>query len=219
MTPRHRPRRLQLLWLACLAWLPTTTSCAYYRVELRPEKLGQADAIVVPGMELTDEGRETWILWNRMLMARALYEEGHGQHVIVSGGVPKRGVTEAQKMLEIGERLGIPREVMHAEPLASSSVENARFSARLLGELGCDSALVVTDRAHLIYALPVFRDAYRERGIELFWKPVDYERLQAIEPFWEPGAAQPPRLAGESEASGAPPASSATTTEGEDETT
>lgn len=198
MNPDRQPdstRRLslslRLLVLVCLSL--GSTSCAYHRFELQKENIADADAIVVPGIELTDEGEGNWILWNRMLMARLLYEEGRGERIVVTGGVPKAGVTEAQKMLEYGERLGIPRHVMVPEPKASSSVENGLFSAELLVARGYGSALVVTDRAHLIYSLPVFRDAYEAKGIELFWTPLDYERLEASGDWCPPGEATPPR--------------------------
>jgi uncharacterized SAM-binding protein YcdF (DUF218 family) len=199
-TPARR-RAVALLRSAAVGGLLlVTSSCAYYRIDLRKEKLGDSDVIVVPGMELSDAGEGNWILWNRMLMARLLFEVGRGERIVVTGGVPKAGVTESDKMLEFAELLGIPRGVLLAEPMAASSVENGRYSAEMVQAHGYRSALVVTDRMHLFYALPVFRDAYEERGLELYWTPVDYDRLERTEDWCPPGETPPQGLS-----NGSPP--------------
>src|SRR5690349_11455885 len=103
----------------------------YYRVELTKQKLGVADAIVVPGFELTDDGEALPLLHNRIAMARLLFLAGYGRNVILSGGKPKRGVTEAAKMLELARKAGIPEDRIILESAATSSVENAELSADL----------------------------------------------------------------------------------------
>jgi len=158
--------------------LPFLVGCAYYRLDLTRENLAKADVIVVPGYELTDDGEESWLLWNRVLMGRILMERGYADRLLFSGGKPKAGITEAAKMLEIAGKLGIPRNKILLETDAVSSVENGQRSAALIAGRGWKSGLVVSDSRHLVYALPVFRDAFAARGLELFWTPVDYDLLK-----------------------------------------
>ena len=153
-------------------------ACRYNRFETRRENLSAADVIIVPGHELDDEGRPSWVRWNRMLTAKMMVDRGLASNVLVSGGKPRFGVTEAAAMVEIGVELGLPRERIFAEPRAVSSVQNGRFSAAIMKERGWKSALVVSDWRHLRYALPVFRDAFDARGLQLFWTPVDYDLMR-----------------------------------------
>jgi uncharacterized SAM-binding protein YcdF (DUF218 family) len=151
--------------------------CAYYRFETRGKKLAKADVILVPGYGLDAQGRGSWLLWNRVLMAKIVLDEGYAGRIILSGGQPRAGITEAEKMLEYARKLGVPADLVLLEQRARSSVENARFSADLMVENGMRSGLVVTDPWHLTYAIPVFRDAFEERGLELYWTPLDYQFL------------------------------------------
>jgi uncharacterized SAM-binding protein YcdF (DUF218 family) len=84
-------------------------------------------------------------------------------------------------MKAIGESLGIPPDLMLLEPEATSSVENARFSARIMQQRGWRSGLVVSDPSHLRYCIPVFRDAFEAARVDLYWTPVDYELLEALD--------------------------------------
>ena len=153
-------------------------ACRYYRLEPRRENLAEADVIIVPGYKLDEQGDASWILWNRMVMAKLLYDRGLAAYVLVTGGLARNGVTEGARMVEIGTELGLPRDRILSEPRASSSVENGRFSAEILKARGWTSGLVVSDPRHLAYAIPVFRDAFEKRGLELYWTPVDYELLK-----------------------------------------
>jgi len=165
--------------------------CRYYRLETRPSNVGKADVIIVPGMELAADGRGHSILWNRMLAAELALKAGEAPRIIVTGGKPKNGVTEAQRMLEYARELDFPDGAILAEHKARSSVENARFAADLMVEQGMRSALVLSDRRHLRYAIPVFRDAFEERGLTLYWRSIDYDRLRATGRSRDPK--EPPR--------------------------
>lgn len=183
MFPRQTFQRFAF-FVTCFA-----ASCTYSRREMIAEHQPvPADVIIVPGYELDSQGRGSFILWNRMVMAKLVLERGDAQAVIVTGGVPKAGVTEAAKMREFGLELGIPDDQLILEPRADSSVENGSLSAELMVEHGYRSAIVVSDPPHLRYALPVFRDAFEERGLTLYWTPVDYLTVRDSGLAWEPGA-------------------------------
>ena len=171
-------QRAALVSVAALL-LAATAGCRYYRLNFRGSNLHKADVIIVPGQELLDDGRGTWVLWNRLLMGKLILEDGYAPRMIVSGGKPKAGVTEASKMMEFAGRMGLPRCLLHPEPAAYTSVENAHFSAEIMVRNGWRSALVVTDPFHILYAIAVFKDAFTARGLTLYWVPVDYDRIRA----------------------------------------
>ena len=162
-------------------------ACRYNRFETRRENISAADVILVPGLELDESGQATWVLWNRMVMAKVLFDRGLAPRILVTGGKPRNGVTEAARMVEIGTQLGLPRDIFFSEPCAVSSIENGRFSADIMKRRGWKSALVVTDPRHLRYALPVFRDAFDLHGLTLYWTPVDYDLMRDLEEARHPG--------------------------------
>ncbi|MCA9554455.1 MAG: YdcF family protein [Myxococcales bacterium] len=158
--------------------------CRYYRWEGQEARTPPTptDVLVVPGIRLTDDGRASYVLHNRIAMAVHLLQEGRGRRIVVTGGNPKAGVTEAARMMALAVELGADPDEVIAEPFATTTVENATNTAALMRAFGWRSALVVTDRVHLGYAIPVFRDAFTAPGapaLELYWAPVDYELLKA----------------------------------------
>lgn len=172
---------------ASLSVLLPTIGCRYYRWEAQRSRLEPADVVVVPGIKLTDDGKGTFVLHNRVAMAKYLMSRGYARQMIVTGGNPRGGSTEASKMMEVAVKLGVPPERIVAEPFATSTIENAENTAALMEAFGWHSALVVTDRVHLGYALPVFRDQFEAHALELFWAPVDYDLLKKRDLMRFPG--------------------------------
>lgn len=168
--------------------LPLLVGCAYYRWETTKANLEKADVIIVPGYALSEQGDASWLLWNRVLMGRILMERGYGDRFYFTGGKPRGGVSEARKMLAIALELGIDKDRIYVDDRARSSVENGRHAAEVMVEKGWGSGLVVSDPRHLGYAIPVFRDAFEENELALFWTPVDYDLLKE-----HPDARRPPR--------------------------
>jgi uncharacterized SAM-binding protein YcdF (DUF218 family) len=151
-----------------------------YRWESLERKQGRADALVVLGIRLTSEGKGTFILHDRVAMAKHLLDDGLAPRMILSGGNPRSGVTEAQKMKEIALQLGVPEQDIILESQATSTVENAEYASQILASRGYHSGLIVSDAQHLRYAIPVFRDYFAEHHLELYWLPVDYDLLARL---------------------------------------
>ncbi len=87
-------------------------------------------------------------------------------------------VEEATRyVVELAQARGVKPEAIVLEEAARTTLENATFTARLLAERKWKSAIIVSDRGHLMYALPLFRDAFEAQGIALYWAPTDYTRL------------------------------------------
>ena len=64
------------------------TGC-YYRFETQSMNPGKAGVIIVPGVQLTDDGQGVYILWNRMLVAKLRYDAGDAPRILVTGGKPR----------------------------------------------------------------------------------------------------------------------------------
>lgn len=162
---------------AAIAVLILTGCIRYYRWERQEENPGRADVLIVLGLKLTKDGKASFILHNRVAMAKYLLDEGYAERAVFTGGNPQSGVTEAKKMVSIAVDLGVDREKITLEERARTTTENAKYSADLMVESGWKSAMIVSDAAHLGYALPVFRDVFEEKGLTLYWLPVKYELL------------------------------------------
>ncbi|MBF6181462.1 YdcF family protein [Nocardia otitidiscaviarum] len=83
--------------------------------------------------------------------------------VIVTGGNPRSGVTEAEAMAAWLVAHGIPAARIHVEPAARSTVENAAYTAEMMTRVGSSDALLITSADHMPRATAIFRAA----GIDL----------------------------------------------------
>ncbi|MCX0273031.1 YdcF family protein [Nocardia zapadnayensis] len=79
--------------------------------------------------------------------------------VIVTGGNPHNGRTEAAAMSDWLLRHGLPAQRVHQEATAVDTVQNAERSAALIHSLGARDAVVVTSENHIARATRVFRAA------------------------------------------------------------
>lgn len=107
-----------------------------------------ADAALVFGT-----GAE-WKARSRCETAAALYHQGVVGWLIVSGGVPRDGVTEAERFRDVLVERGVPAGRILMERCATNTAENCGLALPILREHGFRSVvLVMSDfegvRAHL----------------------------------------------------------------------
>ena len=76
--------------------------------------------------------------------------------LVLSGG-GTGPVPEAEITRQMALARGVPDAALLIEPRSRDTVENARETARLLGPRGGRLVLLVSDRAHLPRAVPLFR--------------------------------------------------------------
>ncbi len=88
-------------------------------------------AIVVLGYGLTDKGLMRPILYPRVLTGLAVAQMFPQSPVIVTGGNPRNGRTEAGEMRKTLRVLGLPDDRIIVEDRANSTVQNAAFSVPL----------------------------------------------------------------------------------------
>ena len=143
---------------------------------LPPEPVPEADAIVLlggatkralpprPGVDLNEEG-------DRILYAAELYLAGKAPVLLVSGGhwdyLPP---PEAEDMMKILLKLGVPPDAIVLEPRSVNTYENAIFSKEILERLGSKRILLVTSAVHMPRSMAIFR----KQGIEAIAAPTDY---------------------------------------------
>lgn len=115
--------------------------------------------IVVLGAGLYDNGTMRPVLINRLQAALALARKYPTAPIIVSGGVPRSGVTEAAAMHRWLRDNGVWDIRITEENTSRSTVENANNTSRILNDRGATGAVVVTSPDHLQRAMINFRDA------------------------------------------------------------
>jgi uncharacterized SAM-binding protein YcdF (DUF218 family) len=117
---------------------------------MSPRSVAKADAIVVLGCKSAARLRR------RVEHGVRLYREGVAAVLLLSGG----GIgpePEAEIMLRIALALGVPQAALLIEANSRDTVGNARETALLLREHGLRTVVLVSDRAHLRRAAPLFR--------------------------------------------------------------
>ncbi|PTR28901.1 DUF218 domain-containing protein [Rhodococcus sp. OK519] len=119
--------------------------------------------IVVLGAGLYDDGTMRQLLVSRLQGALQLAQRFPLAPIIVAGGVPKSGVTEAQAMRQWLVANGVPAFRITEENRSRSTVENAVNTNRILADRGASGAVVVTSPDHLQRAMVDFRVAVAGR--------------------------------------------------------
>lgn len=125
-----------------------------------PDGLPQKDhAIVILGYALADDGTMKQTLIERLNAGLKIAERYPNSKIIVSGGVPKQGVTEAGAMSEWLISKGIAKERIILEDKSTDTVENGLFSTAKLEDAGLKDVTLVTSASHMRRALTVFNEA------------------------------------------------------------
>lgn len=119
--------------------------------------------IVVLGAGLFDDGTIRPVLEQRLRTALATAQRYPTAPIVVTGGVPRNGITEAAAMRAWLTQHGVPAGRIIEEPSSRSTVENARFTNDVLLARGATGAVLVTDRDHLRRAMINFRQSVDAR--------------------------------------------------------
>lgn len=139
---------LSSAWTALLAGLILFVAVAGPRDQSR-----RADAALVLGYALADDGRPRPSLVARVDRAAELYKAGLVPRLVVSGGAGRAHKTEAGVMRELLIERGVPNEAIQVEIKARSTEENFACSAPLLAQAGARTVLLVTEPWHMPRAL------------------------------------------------------------------
>ncbi|NKX89949.1 YdcF family protein [Nocardia coubleae] len=121
-----------------------------------PSLIGPQTGIVVLGYGLLPDGALRPELENRLTAAWLQAIAAPFSPVVVTGGNPQNGISEAEAMRRWLIGRGLPADRIHVEDRAGSTVQNALFSTKLLRDLGANSAVVVTSPNHIRRAVADF---------------------------------------------------------------
>lgn len=116
-------------------------------------------AIVILGYGLKPNGTMRTILHTRVLAGMAVGHMFPQSPIIVTGGNPRNGNTEAGQMRKMLRLYGIPEERIIVEDRANSTVQNAAFSVPLAKKAGTSGIILVTSSSHQDRADGNFADA------------------------------------------------------------
>jgi uncharacterized SAM-binding protein YcdF (DUF218 family) len=116
-------------------------------------------AIVILGYGLTPDGWMRPILYTRVLTGLAVAQAFPQSPIIVTGGNPRNGRTEAGEMRNLLRLLGFPANRIIVEDKANSTVQNARFSVPLAKKADTSGIILVTSSTHQGRADGNFADA------------------------------------------------------------
>ncbi|MFE3000133.1 YdcF family protein [Nocardia sp. NPDC059246] len=121
-----------------------------------PAIAGPQTGIAVLGYGLLPDGSMRPELVNRMQAAWLQAIASPLSPILVTGGNPQNGITEAAAMQGWLIGHGIPAGRIVADHRAGSTVQNALFGAQLLRDAGATSAIVVTSPNHIRRAVADF---------------------------------------------------------------
>jgi uncharacterized SAM-binding protein YcdF (DUF218 family) len=116
-------------------------------------------AIVILGYGLNPDGTMRTILRRRVLTGLTVAQFFPQSPIVVTGGNPKNGNTEAGQMRKMLTLLGFPDNRIIVEDKANSTVQNARFSVPLAKQAGTSGVILVTSTTHQGRADGNFADA------------------------------------------------------------
>jgi uncharacterized SAM-binding protein YcdF (DUF218 family) len=116
-------------------------------------------AIVILGYGLNPDGTMRAILRRRVLTGLTVAQFFPQSPIIVTGGNPQNGNTEAGQMRKMLLLLGFPDNRIIVEDRANSTVQNAQFSVPLAKEAGTSGIILVTSTTHQGRADGDFTDA------------------------------------------------------------
>ncbi|MFC5732545.1 YdcF family protein [Cytobacillus gottheilii] len=127
-------------------------------------EISSADVILVPGAN------------HPQLMEKAvdLYKQGFAPYILPSGGYkPHVGSTEWEYLSKIAIEYGLPEEVILKEDKAQHTLENARFSLKVLRDkdISFNKAIIVCKAGHSRRALLCYQHEF-PKEVEFLVSPV-----------------------------------------------
>lgn len=150
------------------------------------EPVKHYDAIIIPGFPFDPNGDMNAIYRMRLAWAYELYQQGHTDHIILSGGAVHSPYVEAEIFALYLMEMGIPAEALILERKAEHSLENVFYSMEIAQEYGFENVAVATDwwQAGMIRFLGNLEGhnladvdflPAKMRVVRKYWKSFEYE--------------------------------------------
>jgi len=126
-----------------------------------PEPAGteQWDTVlVVLGNEPLDESTPTVDMIARVKKAAAYQREQPKSLLVFTGGTTVGSMSEARMMADIALAEGVPVDSVRLEEKARTTEQNAQLTAKIVRDANARRILIVSKRAHLEWAMPLFKE-------------------------------------------------------------
>jgi vancomycin permeability regulator SanA len=136
---------------------------------------GKADAAVVFGARVFDNGSLSPSLRDRVATAVDLYQSGMVKQLVMSGGVEPNGTDESIAMRNAAEKAGVPASAILLDPLGMDTDATVRNTITIFKREGVHHALAVSQGYHL----PRIKLAFLAAGWDVRTVPA-----QQLEPIW-----------------------------------
>lgn len=149
----------------------------------------RADAALVLGFALAEDGSPRPGLIARVDRAAELHRAGLAPRLVLSGGAARARKTEAGVMRELLIERGVPNEAIQLDIHARSTEENFACSMPILAELNAHTVLLVTEPWHMPRAL--YQASRYQGDVELLAAPA------STSPEWQGGRARSRHLVSE----------------------
>ncbi len=138
---QNKPVALIIQWILALSLLTygVLLGIVFYNVQSQRthtlQTLEHAPVGIVLGKGVNAAGDENPCLYARVRAGANLYQAGKVDYLILSGGTDVDGSNEAAKMYAQALSMGLPARILIKENRSTSTYENLKFSAPLLGLL------------------------------------------------------------------------------------
>ncbi len=157
---RARLGRLVLLVGLALLLIVAYTTITYLQVRgvAATDEAGPADAIVVLGAAQYN-GRPSPVFRARLDHALKLFEEGHANVIVTTGGFgPDPNFSEAHVATEYLSEHGVDSSQIVTEQASGTTYDTVLAVVRLMQSNGWITALIVSDGFHLYRVRQIFED-------------------------------------------------------------
>ncbi len=126
-----------------------------------------ADAVVVLGARVYDDGRLSASLDDRVRTAVELYDQGLVSRLVMSGGVGESGIDESVAMRRRAVELGVPSSAILLDGGGVDTDATVRNTTAIFRDQGIERVLAVSQ----FYHLPRIKLAYRAAGVDVCTVP------------------------------------------------
>jgi tetratricopeptide (TPR) repeat protein len=144
--------------------------------------------VVALGYALADDGTAQQTLLDRLEVTLKVAQANPTALVMVSGGVPKKGVTEGDIMSKWLVDKGISRDRIIIEDKSKDTIGNVINAANLLVRHEADTVILVTSSSHMRRARTVMEDALKQRDLPTAVVPLNALDAPSVEEAEKVGA-------------------------------
>jgi uncharacterized SAM-binding protein YcdF (DUF218 family) len=145
----------------------------------RLDEARAADAIVVLGARVNQDGTPGSDLTSRTYHAVDLWKQGIAPDIICAGGFKDEPLSAASVCKRFAISLGVPEDRVHLADGSSNTIEDAQVTAQVMTEYGWRSAVLVSHPLHLFRARWLFHRA----GVDAVTSPTSTETNRIFAPL------------------------------------